>query len=351
MIWFVLLALVLLAAAIAIDYSNLHDDMLLTSEEQLASLNRPFWEKAYFWSALLREAAFAFFIAVVIAVVFEAISREEQVAFFEKNMELMTKQHESYRREIAENVLSALLKSRVPSAISDIALDILIAQRVIRTELYIKYTLSEINHVEYQSFGEKYILVTIRLHYDLVNISQEDAEVDIQIHRPTPSDPRLLDLVRIDELSVEGKSYSREDIDKGNERIANSETEMRSKWPVIVPATGAKRLSVQTTMTIIKERSDSDVWTTLYPTVSGHYEVVVEIPTLEWHPDALHSGKLTPIDRSQPGVRVGGTCNYRLENGLLPFQGVLLWWRPKVIGVESDPGSEDGGLAAPARDI
>jgi hypothetical protein len=324
--FFVIAALVLILVSIALEYHSLSSHLNDTQEERLAAQLLPFWFSAHFYATALREVGFAFLIALVVTALLEQSSYLEQTRYFKEAINQLGQDHKKAYDEISENVFLSVLRSRVPSRISDIALDILISQRLIRKNVFIKYVINELPE-EKAAFKERFLSVQGTIRYTLENITQEDVSIGIRAFIPFPADQRLNDIVVMNTVEIAGTSLTSDEIAAGSERIADSTTEKKWEWPTTIQA--GKSIDVALNYNLVKERSDNDCWTSLYPTTNGQYEVNVNVGGLEWSVDALHSGSLLPADGSSPGVRVGGTCVFNFEKALLPFQGVLLWWRPK----------------------
>jgi len=79
---------------------------------------------------------------------------------------------------------------------------------------------------------------------------------------------------------------------------------------------------------LIKEISDNEVWTSLYASTSIEVVVDMRLEKHEWNVDTLHSGKLIALDAPQRGPYRARRIVFRSEQAILPYQGVLLWWRP-----------------------
>jgi len=320
------LALSTILASVIIEYNSFFNNSGKTYEEKLHHLSTPFYWSAHFYSALLREVGFAFAIAVLITLLVERTAKWEQAHSFAEALKAIEARTEIQLEEIKKDVFHAVLKQRVPHAVSDIALDILIAQNVIREQLHLKYVLKSLDDNELSENG-RFIAVEGTLTYILRNITQEEVIKNINLFLPFPARPDLKGLLEISRVEIGQNALTTAEIQKGIDETPNTDTEMRASWTVNLPSDGSVRVSLQ--YKLIKERSDSDCWTSLYATTDGQYDVNVEIGDLEWCVDALHSGKLMPADGSSPGLRMGGSCIYNFEKALLPYQGVLLWWRPR----------------------
>jgi hypothetical protein len=324
-----LAGLTLVFISVLIDHQHNYSKQVNSGSGVDFLLRAPFYTSSYFWSSLSRELGFAVIVALVVTWSLERRAKEKEVQFFQRSIEETNKLHLEKKEEIAKDVLFNTLKRKIPKEISEILFDIIDNDYIVRRKLYLKYNIQELSK-EYAKYRDKYICLEITISYSLENTSNKATRADVTLCMPFPSNPELLQTVGVEDVYLAGRALSAEEIAEGDLRIPNTATEKRARWHCDLDAGATVPVSAR--FRIVKERSDSDCWTSLLPTTDGQYEVVVGIPLLEWSVDALHSGRLTPADGTTVGVRIGGSCVFNLEKGLLPHQGVLLWWRPKHDG-------------------
>ncbi|MEZ5782111.1 MAG: hypothetical protein R3D70_10850 [Rhizobiaceae bacterium] len=323
-----LVGIILIFVSVLIDHYMMYQRAASAIHAQ--NVNKPFYLDSHFYSGLTRELGFAVIVALIVTWSLERRAKEIEIKFFRDSIDRINKLHESYKEEISSNVLVAALRRKIPIEISNLIHEVM-RVKFIRRKFYLKYNLTEINTAA-NDISSKYISVEVTLSYTLENISENDESADIMLCIPFPALNELSSHVKIREVIVGGSQLDEDLIKRGDAAIEDTLSEKRACWPYIVKA--GESLSVSMRFQMVKERSDSDCWTSLMATTDGQCEVSVNVPNLEWAVDALHSGKLTPADGSRLSVRQGGTCVYNLEKGLLPHQGLLLWWRPlAAVGV------------------
>ena len=335
--YFVYLSLILILISVVIDFQFESSHAELDLATRVAEMKLPFWDRAPFYAALFRDLGFAVLIAFVISLLVDQAAHMEQNSFFEtavnqirsehaQIIEKFRSDHVSFVDQISKNVFLSVLKKKLPDEISNIAIDILVGQQYIRKDLYLKYTIDMLEEPGFQE-SHRYVSVKGHLSYRYVNITEGEVRVNINLFLPMPADPAIRHRLTIDRVMLGERELSRSEIQEGDSRISDSETDKRATWPVTLGV--GQTLAVGLDYSLVKEVSDSDCWTSLAPTSGGQYEVRVNVGNLEGGGDALHSGSLIPADGSPTGIRLGGGCLFNFERALLPFQGVLLWWRPR----------------------
>ena len=242
-------ALVFFLAATVWDITYLTDP-----EWVAADVERVWFAKAKTWIGVLKEMGFASLIALIIAVVIERTSRARQ--------EMTTSERQ---REIAESVFRGVFETDIPKTIVDEVVEGILKSKIVRLDHTSTYVLNDrTKEVEGKSY--KYIELTATSSYTLQNVSREYVVVPIRLMFPVPGNPYLRDMAKLMNFAINDRSLSSQEIEAGNEAAGNTEYLQGYLWEQEL-APGAT-VRVRGTSTLIKDRSDNEIWTSLYPSKS-----------------------------------------------------------------------------------
>ncbi len=176
-------------------------------------------------------------------------------------------------------------------------------------------------------YMDSHIMVVLESDYILENITGSEHPHEVKSMHPLPAEKALRGYAGIKSVSIGDSSLNAEQIKEGIDRIPDTDYEKCASWPVQI---GTDRpLLVKTRAHLIKEKSDNEVWSSLLPTISLEVIVDMQLDDLSWNINSLHSGNLKAIDGPDEGPRGREKTTFRTQNPVLPYQGVLVWWRPK----------------------
>lgn len=267
-------------------------------------------------STFIRELGFASFIALVISVFIDRSSR---------------KQHEDTAREIVEavskNVFHGVFSMRVPEPIVNETLSSVLIRPVVRTRQYLGFEFKELEG-ETDEIRQNYIHLQMTSRYTLENVSGDTADFPIRILIPKTRNPNLRTRSKLTKLTINNRSLTTEQIQSIEDEGDNEKGEIEYLYETLIGE--RESISVVAEYSMPKERSDTELWTSLIPTAQIDVEVDMRLDETKWYIDALHSGKLEATDGSD-GVRGIGKFGFHTTSAILPFQGVHLWWWPTEV--------------------
>lgn len=283
---------------------------------------------------LAKEIGFAFIVSAVLWAVFELhiSNRSEQI--WERRIDHITK-----------NVFEGVLRKDLPQGLIDEVQRMILDAQFVRTSYQIEYGLRDATFEAAPGKQADCVELTARLSYSLTNITKKELPLSISIVLPNPIHPGLKKFCSVKTFKI-SRSGKQLDIDLEVARagfidalVNNNCTEVPFILPAIyIPA--GKTVSVEAEYAMPKETEDSELLEMLYPG------------------DGL---SMTINDRGSPGGRVifaravhrlpieastaelnPETKYLRINDYVLPCQGVLLWWkRTPPSGLQSLPSESD----------
>lgn len=257
---------------------------------------------------LFRELGFGCLIALVLIVFVERSAREEQAHSVEKQ-----------RAAISENVFKGVFSLHTPLPIVEAVSSQIFKAKVIREHHKNDYHFTEIANPSNQRF----LQVDVTADYRLRNIADEEIRVPIRLGFPVPPLELFADRVKVHKISIDGRELTAEEIEAGDKSAEDPPNRIRYAW--YHPVAGRAAIHVVANYTLIKERSDNEVWQTLYPGLGMELTANINVQGLEFGVHALHEKKVSKLS----GVGNTGTHRWVLNEAVLPHQGMILWWRPE----------------------
>lgn len=256
----------------------------------------------------ISELGFAFVIAFVISVGIEMRSRREHNA-------LVAMQLAAANR----NIFEAIYKVRMPPEVFQEIEEKIIKQKFYRKNTHIYYTFSsQDNPIEGHEIS-KIFKVEVNLSYDVENLSDDDDDFDLRVFIETPLIRELSDRVQLIDLLLDGKSISREELEKARRNWADTENYIRYRYPI--PVQGGHSRKVEIIYEMVKLERDNEAWRSFYPCDSLRLTLI--LPTnLTCSVDAIHPDGIT----STKGKAGDQLREFRIDKPLLPAHGVLFWW-------------------------
>jgi len=279
-----------------------------------ADSKRLWFQQSKTWIGVLKEFGYASLIALIIAVVIERSSRTRQ--------ELTTAERQA---EIADSVFRGVFEVELPSEIVEEATDTILRANLIRTEHTCTFTLSDrFKDID----GERHDYVELRINSDYVlrNVSRETVGAPIRLRFALPGNRKLHDLAHLDSLSINGSPLTDDELKAGDDAVANTAYLRCYEWQNKLEKDQTLRVTARYTM--IKERSDNEVWVSLYPSLKMHLNVHNSCQGLDLGADANHREGLKEVAVDERS----GHYEWELTRPILPYQGIVCWWRPKNPG-------------------
>ena len=227
------------------------------------------------------------------------------------------------QREIAESVFRGVFETDIPKTIVDEVVEGILKSKIVRLDHTSTYVLNDrTKEVEGKSY--KYIELTATSSYTLQNVSREYVVVPIRLMFPVPGNPYLRDMAKLMNFAINDRSLSSQEIEAGNEAAGNTEYLQGYLWEQEL-APGAT-VRVRGTSTLIKDRSDNEIWTSLYPSKSMRLYVTMNCRDMEFGADALHRAPIKKVAGEDGDM---GHHEWELTRPVLPYQSIVFWWRPK----------------------
>ncbi len=299
-------ALLSLLGATVLDAAYLSDPAWIEADK-----GKLWFLKATTWIGVLREVGFASLIALILAVFIEQSSRARMEAAASKR-----------QQEISENVFRGIFETDIPKVMVDEVVDSILKAKIIRLEHAATYVADD-KEIEIEGSRHSYVKLRIASLYTLKNVSRDEVQVPVTIMFPVHSQPVLRDLASLELISIDDHVLTTEEIQEGDSALPNTEYEQRYQW--FRPVASGGTLTVRSTFTLIKEISDNEVWTSLYPSLTMRLSVTMNCRNMEFGADALNRGTLKKV----AGQGSTGHHGWELARPVLPYQGIIFWWRPK----------------------
>ena len=266
--------------------------------------------KATTWIGVLREVGFASLIALILAVFIEQSSRARMEAAASKR-----------QQEISENVFRGIFENDIPKIMVNEVVDTILKAKIIRLEHAATYVVDD-EEIEIEGNRYRYVKLGVSSSYTLKNVSREEVQAPITIMFPIHRQPELRDLATLETISINGHILTTEEMQEGDSALPNTEYEKRYQW--FRPVASGESMIVRSTYTLIKEISDNEVWTSLYPSLTMRLSVTMNCRNMEFGADALHRGTLQKV----AGQGSTGHHSWELTRPVLPYQGLVFWWHP-----------------------
>lgn len=303
----------------------------MSHEGVVKDLYTPFYMSAHFYSSFLRELGFAGIVAVVVALTIERAAKDRQVS------EVQDQLH-----KISESVFEAVLKRNLPATITDKVFDTVLNKEVIRKQSTIQFKFSELPDTAPEG-RENYLVLNVIHTYVIENVSKQTHRFPLRVFSPKPRDTRFAALLDLPTVTVDGTKLSEEEMQAGTREIDDLGFERRFLHPVVILA--GQSIKISTTSCLLKERSDNEIFTSLVSTEKLDVEVEFNLSEqLSWHVDALHDAKaLEPTDKRAPKPPYSlPKLSFKPTGVILPYQGIVIWWRPIIEFSYPKSESKDG---------
>lgn len=271
----------------------------------------PFFETHPHWQLFLKEVAFALLIACIFGITIERVQRREFV-------KLVTEEREVLKRD----VFLYAYGHNIPEEIREEIRSRILYEPFYRRDLTIEWEFSEIpNEPEALSLKKEY-------SYLLVNNSAEDRDCPFEFTQIGVADQSTLGETEFNVLRIQHKDKVTEwrSKDMKEERPA-AQPHMR-KFSTMFRVQAQQTVHIYFAIRANRKQADEDNYSSRHP-VAGKTTVRLRIlPPLRL--DVTVACKTQPL-RIATDSEPPNKYSYYIEEGLLPYQGIIISWASKEV--------------------
>jgi hypothetical protein len=288
----------------------------------------------HLWRRVLHEIGLAFVIASVVTFFIEYRSRREQNDLLGNAIQ-----------NIGHSVIEGVYKIRHDEDYIRTVVNSCLAIRHIRKDYRVNCDVYDFTNEECEKLGiipGTLVKVVADLKYSSENIGNDYAVFQGKYYIPKRGG-KLEEFAQMTGLTVGDKTYEPNDVEI-KEDDPNYISSDRS-YVFDIPAHPQKPVPVHITSIFVKERSDSEIFAFLFPTIGSSIQFV-------FHVSGLRIGAKARIATDTPGDQTitEGRIEWSVGGPLLPNNYVTVWWRSAVD--DGEPGAGDAIASAglnPAR--
>jgi hypothetical protein len=272
-------------------------------------------------SSFIKEVGFAFMIAFVLSIAIESKARREHNALVQTHLHALNR-----------NVFQALYGIRTPQGLFEQVEDTIIKQKFFRRNVHMVYQFMPAS-------TSKVFVMDVDLNYHVENISRDQDSFRIPVTLEKPFLKDVSDKVKLRAIVIDGKHLSDQELQEARDAAPDCEKFIRFSHNVDVDGESTRRIEIKYTM--VKLHQDYEVWRSVFPCDGLRLTVTVpqgvEILAHQIHP--------TPL-RESVGKHGDTLREWVLERPVLPYQGVLIWWRSEQVSQ-----AEEDRPKAPGADV
>ncbi|WP_439471877.1 hypothetical protein [Brevundimonas sp.] len=285
---------------------------------------------------LLHEIGFAFIVSAVLWLVFELHLSNKSEKTWEGRID-----------NIIQNVFLGVLRKDLPKGLIDEVQRVILDAQFVRRQYRIEYRLKDATFAATPQTQSDCVEMVVRLSYKLTNITKQILPLELKITLPNPIHPALKTFNQVQSFKVfrEGKEIA---LDLSQARAGfqkalkdDTTTEVPFVLPEIQIGPGHE-ISVEAEYAMAKEAEDSELLEMLYP--GDGLEMTID--------DRGVAGRRLVYARSVHRVGIEAdvsainpeTKYLRIEDYVLPSQGVLVWWKRTPPAPATTLPSGQGGL-------
>ena len=259
------------------------------------------------------EVGFAFLIALILGIVIERAARIAQQGSIDRAISA-----------IAQDVLRETYAVTTPRQIVSLAISSVFEVPIIRREHKMVLTIKPIDEiVDGETIRQK--LLVVESDALLENTSGRAVTHEIRLQLPTRLEEPLRDMAKLTGGLIGTRYLDEAYIKEGDEGALDTVYERKYLWKCELRAGESVRVIFN--YQVVKDDSDNEVWTSLLPSFGPEVVVDMQCPDLEWGLDGLFSGAFRELD-GKTGARRAGRSRFIAPAPLLPYQGLVVWWRP-----------------------
>lgn len=268
-------------------------------------------------SALI-EFAVGVFIAIVLAITVERYATEQFRREVDRALQLTR-----------ESVFEAVFSTMMPDSIFKEIRELILAQPFVRKDVYAAVSM------RWPADGDRETLdFTTAFAYDVRNLSARTQKYTVYAQLSRPNDPRLSQKIEFHELSIGGKSADKYTGERLESLLSSGDTHLTLRKVIEMGPGGSEHIAMR-----FWRRIECEDYYTLnmgYPTegltlVVDHPEdIVVKLRVNHPSPDRLVTLPSSEVLRG-----------WKLEGGILPYQGLEIWWFPSDRLASTEASAEE----------
>lgn len=296
-------------------------------------------------ASLSKEVGFALLIAFFISTGIERQARERHERAEREARESEAEAVSTARAEIARDVFHGVFGLQHDRGYVNTVIENILQRPIVREHYSVEMTVSALSPEEVDMLGvgaEQFVKVHSICEYSFLNISTTEADFDIGFILPVRVGPKLRDFARVNTVALDGVSKTELEITSA-QQPGEGEPTKEYRWPWKLQKDG--RVSVLVSSTILKERSDNEVWRNIHPTIGGaEFKLRMELPDME-----VGLRNITAAERIERYSNLpGGESAWTIDGPILPNESVVVWWQ-----TAADSGRNDailvGKTSEPSR--
>lgn len=282
------------------------------------------------WVAFSKEMFFAAFIALIIIIVVEVASSDEQAELMEGFKKDQAELLQDSIGRAQKSVFEGVYKNSLHPAIFEEVVDSIFQASFVRPEHHRSMVLEEIKE------SPTRILMKVRQTYVVENVSGGPRRSNQRFHLPNTRnfEGHLNRFVSISVVSLVGdnkipdiypyRNEAGEEVpDEIDVSISESGAECVYTFPAVDVVEGGK-IKIDLELHLVKDISDNEILTFLSPTLKGSFSVHSYVDGLEVQAISLHRGALSETPDGGPEFK-----RWTFDRPMLPYQGyVVMWTRP-----------------------
>ncbi|WP_299620045.1 hypothetical protein [uncultured Tateyamaria sp.] len=323
-------ALVCLAVAVTVDLL-----FLAGSSETIGS----FLTSPKTWLAVTKELFFAAFIALIIIVVVEVASNDEQVELMAEFKESVEKLTQDSIDKAQESVFEGVYKNAVDPAVFEEVVDSIFTADFIREEHHRSIVLEPV------ADRDDIVLMKVKQTYTVKNVTKNIKSSNQRFYLPNTRNADG-DLNQFTQLAITSEKGEKNEIPDTYPYVRQAEPE-EDNSPETAPAcdpavpsvepssSGAETIytfptvkvqgggvvRVELELQLVKDMSDNEILTFLSPTLKGSFSVHSYVSDLDIKAISLHRGALTETPDGGEDFK-----RWTFNRPMLPYQGYVVMW-------------------------
>jgi hypothetical protein len=266
--------------------------------------------------AIFKNVGIAFFAAYVIASLIEPQSRKNLEFMYDNSLKRHRKDAQDSMDQLATNVLSAVYKRDIPDQVFHQVEKTIIQSNFVRSDFEVSYG------IEYLDDKREYVACITHASFTIENISREDLNYDFAVEIEAPCREEFESVTTVETMEYGDQKLSEEQLSEANQKAEN--TEAFKKYAHAVPIKAGKSETFSVKYKMVKYSRDNESFRSLITSQGVKFRVTapddIKIHAVAQHPSSL-------VDEG----KLGSTYRWKMQEVMLPYQGVVLWWEPLSI--------------------
>lgn len=259
----------------------------------------------------LSELGFALIIAFIVSVSIEAKAHADFIKLFREKSQALN-----------QDVFKAIYEISHDPAYVKVAIERVFQAKLARSDYEVSYRLDPYpvppDYVGSVDFS-RFLLVTVQIRYTVRNLTNADNTFDLKYGLPLRSGvfrkmARLSSLKVGQEPPVTGEALT---------QLLIGDDEIERTYNKRITLTGYEERDIAIDATMVKELSDTEIFSFLHPTMGLKLALTVNLPGLSW---GMRPRTASAVKPSIP-AEDGRSQVWRIAGPILPHNSVSLWWR------------------------